>query len=72
MSLDPAMQRLLSSLTPGQIATFLQDTSQPRPSMKLTKNVSRGKGNKKNLVLSASVAKATRPLNSWIAFRCKC
>ena len=68
MSLSPAMKEMLRSMTPAQIETMIQPASQPRPTVDMPKNMSRGKG-KKKVGNTAGAGKTTRPLNSWIAFR---
>ncbi len=40
--------------------------------MVASKGAKRGKSKKKGRVIAAPIPKATRPLNSWIAFRSKC
>ena len=69
MSLTPAVKAALRKMTPIELAAVLQDTDQPRSSKQ--ERAAHGKIQKKDLVLVAAVAKAIRPLNSWIAYRSK-
>ena len=69
MSLTPAIKAALRKLTPDEIAAVLQDAAQSRTTKQ--ERAAHGKNQKKDLVLVAAVAKATRPLNSWIAYRSK-
>ena len=70
MSLTPAMKATLRKMTPDQIAAALQDADEPRSTTK-QERTAHGKIQKKDLVLVATVNKAIRPLNSWIAYRSK-
>lgn len=58
----------LRNMTPDQIAAALQDADQPLSTTK-QERTAHGKVQKKELVLVATVNKAIRPLNSWIAYR---
>lgn len=69
MSLTPAMKQMLRNMTQAQIETMFQSANQPRLTVDLPKSLSRGKGKKKLGRTAAPVGKATRPLNSWMAFR---
>jgi len=62
------MKQMLRDMTPAQLQTMVQTANQPRLTMDMPHNVARGKG-KKKLGRAAPAGKATRPLNSWIAFR---
>ena len=69
MSLTPAVKAALRKMTPIELAAVLQDTDQPRSNKQ--ERAAHGKIQKKDLVIVAAVAKAIRPLNSWIAYRSK-
>lgn len=69
MALTAAMKVEMRKMTPAQIAAVLQNTDEPRSSKQ--ERTAHGKIQKKDHVLVAAVAKATRPLNSWIAYRSK-
>ena len=62
------MKQMLKNMSPAQIETMIQTASQPRLTMTLADNSSRGKG-KKKVARNTPPGKATRPLNSWMAFR---
>lgn len=63
------MKVALRKMTRDQINAVLQDADQPRSTKE--EHTARGKSQKKDVVLVAAVTKATRPLNSWIAYRSK-
>ena len=71
MPLNAALERALNSMTPDQIATLVEHAKQPRQSKKLTKVVAHVKRKSKRDAEGTTIAKAKRPLNSWIAFRGK-
>ncbi|KAL6713549.1 hypothetical protein ACLMJK_009014 [Lecanora helva] len=68
MSLTPAMKQMLRDMTPAQLQTMVQTAIQPRITIDMPSNRSHGKVKKRN-ARAAPHAKATRPLNSFIAFR---
>ncbi|KAL2042929.1 hypothetical protein N7G274_003987 [Stereocaulon virgatum] len=68
MSLTPAVQQLLNTLTPEEINTVLSKLTVPRSIMKVHDRAARGKS-KKTVRVAPVVKINTRPLNSFIAFR---
>ena len=64
------MKKMLREMTPAQLETMIQTANQPRLTVELPKHPSRSKG-KKKLGRAPPAGKATRPLNSWMAFRSK-
>lgn len=63
------MDRLFNSLNPQQVAALVHSVNQPTFAGNMPKSFARGKGKKKVAIATQTNAKATRPLNSWIAFR---
>ncbi|KAL9127072.1 MAG: hypothetical protein Q9217_003974 [Psora testacea] len=68
MSLSPAVQHLLSAMTPQQIANALHSVNGVMTG-KTSKIKKPGKSKRKSRAASNVRSKATRPLNSWMAYR---
>lgn len=70
MSITPAMKKMLQKMTREELDAVIATASQPRLTMDLTEHVLSNKG-KKKAQRDSSANKATRALNSWMAFRSK-
>ena len=68
MDLSPTLLHLLSQMTPQQIATVLQNAQNELASNTVSKITKSNKKVKKSNAVT-TLNKATRPLNSWIAYR---
>ncbi|KAL9640852.1 MAG: hypothetical protein Q9164_000010 [Protoblastenia rupestris] len=69
LNLSPTVQRLLSTMTSQQIATALQSVNDGVTDSTTSKITKLGKSKRKSSATSMDLTKATRPLNSWMAYR---
>ena len=71
LNLSPTVQHLLSTMTSQQIVTALQSVNDGVTDSTTSKITKRGKSKRKSSANSMDLTKATRPLNSWMAYRSK-
>ncbi len=69
MSVNLVIQHLYSTIDPQQVAAMAHNANQASAGKPLTELVAHGKEKKNRVATAPNTIKATRPLNSWIAFR---